>query len=213
MPCEISQLKDYRVVRVASYNEHTAALVEPFDNSHAGGDSVPVSNTFRQQMRSIVNEDEFADVTFLIEGESVYAHRAILAQRCDFFASMFRSGMRESTERTITIPNVRKHIFVLLLEYLYTDTIQVPVAQSVELYIVADLYDLERLREICMQSLRRNLSAETAGPLLQTAADHHCIVIKDYVMNFVVENFDAVSKTNGIQQVSHGLLLEILSRR
>jgi RCC1 and BTB domain-containing protein len=33
VPTMVEKLKDYRVVRVASYNEHTAALVEPFDHS------------------------------------------------------------------------------------------------------------------------------------------------------------------------------------
>ena len=42
-------------------------------------------------MRAMVNDEEFADVTFLV-GEAqhpVYAHRAILVQRCDHFAAMF----------------------------------------------------------------------------------------------------------------------------
>ena len=33
IPQLVKKLKDHRVVRVASYNEHTAALVEPFDES------------------------------------------------------------------------------------------------------------------------------------------------------------------------------------
>lgn len=277
VPHIVEKLKDYRVVRVASYNEHTAALVEPslLDSSnHAlyGGSpsletSVPVTSTYRHQMKQMVNDEEYADVTFLIEGQHIYAHRAILAQRCEPFCAMFRSGMRESTAGSvIPIPNIRAPVFKLLLEYLYTDTIQIihkettpsflpgavvapaagmtthsttaagneepssshPTAASttttttesstlswpaIELYICADLYDLERLREICLQHVKRNLSAENAGPLLQTAAEHHCETLKDIIMNFTVENFDAVSKTTGIQQVSHGLLLEILSRR
>mmetsp|Transcript_14285 Transcript_14285/g.39698 ORF Transcript_14285/g.39698 Transcript_14285/m.39698 type:complete len:660 (+) Transcript_14285:305-2284(+) len=264
VPHIVDKLKDYRVVRVASYNEHTAALVEPFDSAtHAmlgvglGNESasvVPVTSTYAEQMRAMVNDEEYSDVTFLIENEHVYAHKAILAQRCEPFCAMFRSGMRESAAGSvIPIPNIRKQVFLLLLEYLYTDTIKIDnfrgsatnststaaagantngAASShssgtsstmtrenamnwpaIELYICADLYDLERLREICLQALKRNLNADNAGPLLQTAADNHCQTLKDHIMNFVVDNFDKVSKTDGIQQVSHGLLLEILSRR
>jgi RCC1 and BTB domain-containing protein len=100
----VEKLKDYRVVRVASYNEHTAALVEPFDHNQglAGGVSaVPVTTAYSSQMRALVNDEEFSDVTFLVEDAPVYAHRAILAQRCDHFAAMFRSGMRESVERLV----------------------------------------------------------------------------------------------------------------
>lgn len=100
VPQLVDKLEDYRVVRVASYNEHTATLVEPFDHSSGsatclGGlagavNSVPVTATYTSQIRSLVNDDEFSDVTFLIDDQPVYAHRAILAQRCEHFAAMFR---------------------------------------------------------------------------------------------------------------------------
>jgi hypothetical protein len=61
--------------------------------------------------------------------------------------------------------------------------------------------------------VRRNLSAENAGPLLQSASDAHCQVLKEACMNYIVENFDLVSKSDGIKEVSHQLLLEILDHR
>ena len=97
VPQLVDKLSDYRVVRVASYNEHTATLVEPaFGGSGTSGgiasavNSVPVTATYTSQIRSLVNDDEFSDVAFLIENEPVYAHRAILAHRCEHFAAMFR---------------------------------------------------------------------------------------------------------------------------
>jgi len=217
VPMLVEKLKDYRVVRVASYNEHTAALVEPFDHSlgysGAAVNAVAVTAGYTSQMRDLVNDEEFADVTFLIENEPVYAHRAILAQRSDHFSAMFRSGMRESVEKTIAIPNVSKTVFLLLLEYIYTDSVKIDVEHAIDLYIAADLYHLERLREMCCTVVRRNLSAENSGPLLQSASEAHCHVLKEVCMNFVVENFDIVSKTEGIKQVSHTLLLEILAQR
>jgi len=123
------------------------------------------------------------------------------------------SGMRESVERTITIPNMKKKSFLLLLEYLYTDAVKIEVENAIDLYIIADLYHIERLREMCCTVVRRNLSAENSGPLLQNASASHCHVLKEVCMKYVVENFDAVSKTEGIKQVSHTLLLEILSQR
>jgi RCC1 and BTB domain-containing protein len=152
VPNVVEQLKDYRVVRVASYNEHTAALVEPFDHStgpRGGMHALPVTTAYTSQIRALVNDEEFSDVTFMIEGQPIHAHRAILSQRCEHFAAMFRSGMRESTERVIPIPNISRQAFLQLLEYLYTDSVKIELELSVELYIAADLYHLERLRDMC----------------------------------------------------------------
>ena len=95
IPQLVDKLKDYRVVRLASYNEHTAALVEPFDHNSSNGavNAVPVTAKYTSQIRAMVNDEEFSDVTFLLEDEPVYAHRAILAQRCDHFAAMFRRSV------------------------------------------------------------------------------------------------------------------------
>jgi RCC1 and BTB domain-containing protein len=245
VPQLVDKLNDYRVVRVASYNEHTATLVEPTivahhnSGDHTGSSSgsasmsgvffgasansttaaalhsVPVSALYSQQFRSLVNDDEFSDVTFLVgeNTEPVHAHRAILVQRCETFAAMFRSGMRESIEKTISIPTIPRKAFLLLLEYIYTDSVKVDLENAIDLYNAADLYHLERLRDMCLNVVRRNLSLYNSGPLLQQAADLHCHSLKDVCMKYVVENFDAVSKSDGIRQVSHDLLLEILSKR
>lgn len=218
-PHLIEKLKGHRVVSIASYNEHTAALVEPLHDSGAvwgafGANTVPVTASFLKNMRSMIDDDEFADVVFKVGGgELVYAHRCILASRCHHFAAMFRSGMRESVEGEIAIPSVSKTVFLLLMEYLYTDSVMVEVQYAVDLYILADLYGLERLGNICVTVVKRNLNTENATSILQQAADEECYVIKDISMDFVVTNFERVSKTEGIRSVSHELLLEILSNR
>lgn len=189
--------------------------MEPLDPAGvaSSGTGIQVSGKYASQIRTLVNDDEFSDVTFIIENQQVFAHRAILAARCEPFAAMLRSGMRESVEGVIPIPNVRRDVFLLLLEYIYCDTVKVPVEKAIELYICADLYDMERLREICCNVVKRNLSAENAGPLLQVATEHHCQVLKDHILKYVVDNFDTFSRTEGIRQISHNLLLEIISQR
>jgi hypothetical protein len=121
--------------------------------------------------------------------------------------------MRESNERVITIPSISKKVFLLLLEYIYVDAVKIEVEHAIDLYIAADLYHMVRLRDMCCTVVRRNLSAENSGPLLQQASESHCDVLKEVCMNYVVEHFDTVSKTEGIKSVSHALLLEILAQR
>jgi len=217
-PQMVEKLADHKVVRVASYNEHTAALVEPFDESGNfagafGTNSVPVTTAYMQDMRDMVNDEEYSDVTFLVDDQPVYAHRAILARRCEHFAAMFRSGMRESLEREIRIPNVPRPVFLLLMEYLYTDSVKIDLEHSVDLYIASDLYQLDRLRDMCCMVVKRNINGDNAAVLLQSASDAHCQVLKDICMEYIVANFDVISKSEGIKSVSHALLLEILAMR
>eukprot|EP00569_Conticribra_weissflogii_P016347 CAMPEP_0171399114 /NCGR_PEP_ID=MMETSP0880-20121228/6388_1 /TAXON_ID=67004 /ORGANISM="Thalassiosira weissflogii, Strain CCMP1336" /LENGTH=839 /DNA_ID=CAMNT_0011913219 /DNA_START=41 /DNA_END=2560 /DNA_ORIENTATION=- len=218
-PQLVEKLVGLNVVCIASYNEHTAALVEPHSATDGGfrrhsSTMVPISSGFLHDMKDMVNDEEYSDVTFIVEDQPVYALRAILAKRCEHFAAMFRSGMRESEAGAeIPIPNLSRAVFLLILEYLYTDSVKIELEHAVELYIASDLYQISTLRDMCCVVVRRSIGSENVTYLLQSADEAHCQVIKDIAMEYIIANFDVISKTEGIKVVSHGLLLEILSMR
>jgi RCC1 and BTB domain-containing protein len=169
-PQLLEKLVGQNVVRVASYNEHTACLVEPHSVTQGGsrraapGTMIPISAGFLHDMKEMVNEEEYSDVAFIVEGRPVYALRAILAKRCEHFAAMFRSGMRECEEGAkIPIPNMSHAVFLLILEYLYTDSVKVELEHAVELYIASDLYQLATLRDMCCVVVRRSVGSENAA--------------------------------------------------
>lgn len=204
---------EYKVISIASYNEHTAALVEPLSEYNAGANIAPVSTSYIRQMRDLVNQEDYADIVFRVDNELVYAHRSILASRSDHFATMFASGFRESIEKEIVISHVSKTVFLLLMEYIYTDSVVIEPEFAVELYILADMYGLYRLSSLCITVVKRSLTIDNAALILQQASDENCQEIKTLSMDFVIDNFERISKSDGIRALSHELLLEILSRR
>ncbi|KAE9024265.1 hypothetical protein PR001_g12721 [Phytophthora rubi] len=78
----------------------------------------------RHALAQYVDCEEFADISFLVEGRVVYAHKLILSALSERFRGMFSSGFREARESQIIVPDVRYEVFVLLLEYLYTGHIE-----------------------------------------------------------------------------------------
>ncbi|CAE7929719.1 treZ [Symbiodinium sp. KB8] len=76
-------------------------------------------------LRKLINNPAFADVTFVVENQSVYATRAHLAARSEHFRALFYGGMRESSdaEEQIVLQDVAHPVFLLLLEYIYTDQV------------------------------------------------------------------------------------------
>ena len=53
----------------------------------------------------------------------MFAHK-VLCMRCTYFRAMLTGEMKESRAKTITLPDVRRPIFLALLEYLYTDEVR-----------------------------------------------------------------------------------------
>ncbi|TMW66068.1 hypothetical protein Poli38472_003833 [Pythium oligandrum] len=74
----------------------------------------------QQALRDFVNNEEFSDISFLVEGRIVYAHKIILTLLSDRFRSMFTGGFREAQQKEIVIPDMRYVVFLKMLEYLYT---------------------------------------------------------------------------------------------
>lgn len=77
-----------------------------------------------EDFRSLLNNQELSDVTFIVEGKKLYAHRCILMARCEPLDRMLNGPMRESYEVTIPIEDTSYQCFYSLLEYLYTEQVE-----------------------------------------------------------------------------------------
>jgi hypothetical protein len=100
------------------------------------------------------------------------------------------------------------------MEYLYCDNIEgLDPNMTVDLFGLAQFYNLERLMEMCLGTIRRSIKAENAAALLQRSHDAHCEEIKELALEYVVLRFDEISRSEGIKALSHELLLHVLSAR
>lgn len=186
-----------------------------------GSSTGPSASYLLELARLVNNPHSFADVLFRVDGRTVHAHRAILATRCPQFAAMFQGGMRESSassgcELVVSLSDVRHETFLTLLHFLYTDTLPplVDADSAVELYAVAERFTLERLKLLCERKVVRGLTVDNAATLLASAdADAACGVLRGACLRFLLDNFDAVIKTEAFRALPKELILEVLAAR
>lgn len=143
-----------------------------------------------RRLRKFYNDEEFSDVTFIVEGREIYGHKLILSLVSDCFQAMFTTkhgggtgGFRESSSdcTEIEIPNCTYDAFLTMIEYIYTgETPKVDVAvastgvadgQAIERVVnlleLADLYFLEHLKQLCERMLKPAITPETVEYFLQ----------------------------------------------
>ncbi|CAB4059639.1 unnamed protein product [Lepeophtheirus salmonis] len=70
--------------------------------------------------RSCRNEEKFTDVIFQCSNGKVFAHRLVLASCSSFMSQLFLSLPQGLSEYMIIIPNIRKEIVEILLNFIYT---------------------------------------------------------------------------------------------
>ncbi|XP_078156607.1 BTB/POZ and MATH domain-containing protein 2-like [Carex rostrata] len=81
---------------------------------------VPPGN-IPQQLGSLLENGNGADVTFEVDGQLLSAHKCILAARSPVFSAQFFGPMKEKSD-TIKIEEMEARVFKALLHFIYNDT-------------------------------------------------------------------------------------------
>ena len=155
---------------------------------------VPVSippSVLVDDFRKLMDNPELADVTFLVENQKVYANKAILAVRSEYFKVMlFTAKMRESqAQQPIELKDVPHSVFLKLLEYLYTDSVSdLTLEISVSLLIISERFMLDRLKRLCEDSIRRDINADNVINIFLASHRHNAIALKDIALDFILRN-------------------------
>ena len=68
--------------------------------------SVQTASNLAADWSAFLNNPHLSDIAIEVGGQTVHAHRVVLAARCSYFRAMFKSGMRESTSGTIALDDI-----------------------------------------------------------------------------------------------------------
>eukprot|EP00980_Cylindrotheca_fusiformis_P017849 scaffold5653_cov147-Cylindrotheca_fusiformis.AAC.11 len=167
----------------------------------------------------LVNQPDMSDVTFIIEGKEVHAHRAILAVRSEYFRALLFNGlMRESVTsgvavKPITLSDVSHAVFLKVLEYLYTDSIRdVTLELGMDLLIASEQFMLDRLKSICEDIVRREISEHNAIHILVVSHQHNATGLKEIALEFLLQNLQTKAIQSGLSDLKSepDLLVEII---
>ncbi|KAI5651695.1 BTB/POZ domain-containing protein [Phthorimaea operculella] len=125
----------------------------------------------KQRGAQLLKTERWSDCSFLV-GDSpnqvvMKAHKLILAMASPVFEAMFYGPIAECAN-PILIPDIQPETFKVLLEYIYTDNIELDSFTSAcSLYYGAQKYMLPHLLTVCTTYLSCNLTPELACPMYE----------------------------------------------
>ncbi|XP_062920538.1 BTB/POZ domain-containing protein 19-like isoform X4 [Mobula hypostoma] len=130
--------------------------------------------SFAADMRKMINAPEFSDVKFIVgkERKVVYAHRCILAHRCEAFSTMFAQQPLSRDAKGADIPfvvsDVQPDVFLAVIEFLYTNSVMLSSKMALEVLTSAVEYGLDDLQKLCVDYISSTLTVESACEALQS---------------------------------------------
>ena len=130
-----------------------------------------------------------------------------------------KTPLHEKTNKAgacITLEKIRYEVLIEVLTYLYTDECQITLNNVMELFETADLFGIERLKFMCEQAIINNIDCDNAAAILHASDQHSAMRLREQTMEFIINNFDGVSKSPGFEQLARTdveLVIEILKLR
>jgi hypothetical protein len=169
---------------------------------------------FISNMSSLINNEEFSDISILVGGQRIYCHRAILAAQCVKFRALLTGGMRECIEGEIKVQEEdgwSYDAFYSLITYIYTGRIPVDCERVDELLGLADSYTFDSLKIICEKILINKIDLLNCCYLLKIGDKFNANELKRNSLNFIIKNFDQVVVMDSFDDLSSVpmLLMEV----
>ncbi|EPT31033.1 kelch repeat protein, putative [Toxoplasma gondii ME49] len=165
-----------------------------------------------ENLRSLVNCPDFADVVLVVEGREIHAHKNILAANCAYFKQMFLGSMLESKQSKVVIPGWSYDAYIAMIEFLYTGKLNETRTDVVcEVMGLADHYTLFTLKSYSENVLTALVDTDTVCSLLKSAETYQARNLKRFCLDFVFRHADQIMNTPAFDELEAipSLVMEI----
>ncbi|RWS10709.1 BTB/POZ domain-containing protein 9-like protein [Dinothrombium tinctorium] len=136
------------------------------DNHHnrevfAIGEDINHTNHLSEDIGALYLNEDYSDVTLVVDGNPLPGHKVILASRSEYFRAMLFGGLKESHQTSIDLKVTSLTAFKLLLKYIYTGHMSL---SSIKEEMILDIlglshqYGFTTLEEAISDYLKANLS-------------------------------------------------------
>lgn len=119
-------------------------------------------------MQKMYEKELFTDFEFRCnDGVTLKCHKSVLAARSPVFEAMLSNDMEEARQGFAEVPDYDSKLMKEFLRFIYCGSVQGIKNFAKDLIFLADKYDLESLKEICITQLVKDLSKENVINNLQ----------------------------------------------
>uniref|UniRef100_A0AAQ4RKY3 RCC1 and BTB domain containing protein 2 n=1 Tax=Gasterosteus aculeatus aculeatus TaxID=481459 RepID=A0AAQ4RKY3_GASAC len=190
--------------------------------------------TVAQSLKREFDSPEISDLKFLVDGKCIHVHKALLkiskasskmkvivlksslkqhgSHSTGHWCEHFRALLNESDEDAVEVHQFSYLVYRAFLEYLYTDTINLPPEDAIGLLDLATYYRETRLKRLCQETIKRGISEENAVTLLSAAVKYEARDLEEYCFKFCVNHLTAVTQTQAFADMDHDLLKNFISK-
>jgi BTB/POZ domain len=129
-----------------------------------------------------------ADVLFIVKGQEMKAHSAIVAAASSVMATMLDPHkFQEGRSKTVEMIDIEPDVFRGMLRYLYTGVAPDMNKSVDQWFLVADKYEISSLKEACSKHWIRQLDVDNVISILLLAHQYQVPELLEAALDLVAE--------------------------
>lgn len=181
------------------------------DKAELEDEAAPKKSTLHTDLLKLLETEDNADITFMVQGERIKAHKGVLSARCDYFQKMFKTDTQECLSNEVKVPDFKPNVFRAMLQFLYSDTLPKDFAEvSLDLLVAADKYGVKKLKQKCESDAPLDVS--NVVDALNMAEKIDCKRLMVRAKKVFKINFDVMMQSDEAKEkLSKSLFFELLS--
>lgn len=142
-----------------------------------------------KSINKLRKERKLCDVTLKVEGKEFCAHRVVLSACSDYFSAMFTGDLEESHQPVVELQGLDPDTMEFLLDFVYTESIQVSVENVQALLPAACLLQLEGVQKACCRFLEQQLDPSNCLGIRLFAETHCCEELRCAAEKYILKHF------------------------
>ncbi|KAJ5074419.1 speckle-type poz protein [Anaeramoeba ignava] len=175
--------------------------------------------SFDKAISNLFESNSFYDVTFIVgsnqDKETFYCHKLILSLRSEYWQKLFfGANWKEVQDKDckIEIPDIRPSIFQEMMRYIYCNQVKINSDNLLDIFICADKYLINGLRETCEDDLINSLDSQNCLDLFHFSESYNLEALSGKIIQFIIKTIDEVLKIHNLsQKLSFNFVLQIIS--
>lgn len=178
------------------------------NNHHSSSSNITLSNEASAILEAsclMMNDQTTADVAFLVDGQTFYAHKFLLSYHSKALKQFFSE---KKNEPIIKIQKHSKEIFEQLLSFVYKKTIELNPDNFVEIACAQNYFQLNHLNKVLDEYLSKNLSIDNALSFLIKSQNKYPVLYR-IVLSYILRT-PSFFNTENLARLPKDIFLEIM---
>ncbi|XP_078353958.1 kelch-like protein 12 [Oculina patagonica] len=147
------------------------------------------SDHILKSINQLRKEKKLCDITLKVGEKEFCAHRVILSACSDYFCAMFTGDMEESKKSVVELHGLDSDTMEFILDFVYTESIQVSVENVQALLPAACLLQLTGVQKACCEFLEQQLDPSNCLGIKTFAETHGCEELRKAAEKYILKHF------------------------